>query len=250
MDSLSAVNANNNLKNLSPTNYLDKFKNPPAKLPEESQDKIVINRDFIADLKYNEEKAAIGTIIEGSVNNKPAVFKVVSNSDDETWYEGALDKKYLLLHCNGNEYNGKYGNSEFKLRTDYNKPSKFSEFFNQNLLGNIFMPDYFTVTGTIGNKEVNITLPDAKIPSDRETRDLLTLLLEENGLKAQTIDGEVKSLKFASSAVKNIKRKAEKRKKVIDENVKPIIMNGISSVCGTIIGALSTLLLLKLGLKR
>ena len=112
------------------------------------------------------------------------------------------------------------------------------------------MPDYFTVTGTIGNKEVNITLPDAKIPADRETRDLLTLLLEENGLKAQTIDGEVKSLKFASSAVKNIKRKAEKRKKVIDENVKPIIMNGISSVCGTIIGALSTLLLLKLGLKR
>ena len=112
------------------------------------------------------------------------------------------------------------------------------------------MPDYFTVKGTIGDKEVNITLPGAKIPEDAETRDLLTLLLEDNGLKAQTVCGEIKSLKFAPSAIKNIKKKAEKRQKILDNDVKPIIMNGISSVCGTIIGALSTMLLLKLGLKR
>lgn len=250
MDSLSGVAKNTSLNNLSPTNYIAQYINQNPQKQDEVKDKIAINRDFIADLKYNKDKAAIGTILEGSVNNKSAVLKAVSNDDNETWYEGVLDKKYFLLHCKDETYDGKYGNSEFTLTTDYNKPSKFSEFLEQKIMGKVFMPDYFTVKGTIGDKEVNITLPGAKIPEDAETRDLLTLLLEDNGLKAQTVCGEIKSLKFAPSAIKNIKKKAEKRQKILDNDVKPIIMNGISSVCGTIIGALSTMLLLKLGLKR
>lgn len=250
MDVTTGVNPNSSLNNASYMNYLDQYKKQqPPKLPD-AKDEIVINKDFIADLKYNKDKAAIGTILEGSVNNKTAMFKVVSNYDNETWYEGVLDKKYFLLHCNGQSYDGKYGNSEFNLTTDYNKPSKFSEFFGQQLLGKVFMPDYFTIKGNIGNKTIDITLLGAKIPEDKETRDLLTLLLEENGLKAQTINGEIKSIKLAPSAIKDIRKKAEKRQKMLDNDVKPIIMNGISSVCGTIIGALSTMLLLKLGLKR
>lgn len=193
MESVSAINVNNRTSNISSTNLLEQFKNHQTGINEKSEDTVRINRDFIADLHVNREKAAIGTILEGTINNKQVAFKVVSNSDNEVWYEGVLDKKYFLLHCKDKVYKGKYGNTEFSLTTDYNKPSKFSEFFNQKLLGNVFMPDYFTVKGSIGDKKVDITLPEIKIPEDKETRDLLTILLEENGLKAQTINGEVKS---------------------------------------------------------
>jgi len=250
MDSVSAINVNNRTSNISSTNLLEQFKNHQTGTNEKPEDTVRINRDFIADLQVNREKAAIGTILEGTINNKSAAFKVVSNSDNEVWYEGVLDKKYFLLHCKDKVYEGKYGNTEFSLTTDYNKPSKFSEFFNQKLLGKVFMPDYFTVKGSIGDKKIDITLPEIKIPEDKETRDLLTILLEENGLKAQTINGEVKSIKFAQSAIKGLKKRIEKRKKVIQDDIKPIFMQGISTACGMVVGAVVSAMMLKFGLKR
>jgi len=249
MDTISALNPTNKPINISSTNLLEKYKYPTVPT-NESKDTIVLNRDFIADLRLNKEKAAIGTIVEGSINNKPATFKVVSNNNKELWYEGALDKKYFILHCKDKTYDGKYGNTEFSLTTDYNKPSKFSEFFNQKLLGKVFMPNYFRVKGTIGDKNIDITIPGIKIPEDKETCDLLTILLEENGLKAQTINGEIKSIKFAQSAIKDIKKRIEKRKKRLDNDIKPIFMQGISTATGLIIGSVVSALLFKFGLKR
>lgn len=234
------------------TNLLDMYNknNYQPSTQQNKEDKVVINCDLTAELKLNKERAATGTVVEGYVNGRGARFKVVSNDENETWVEGFLNKKYCLMHCKDKNYSGKYGNSDFSLTVSYNKPSKLSEFYNQKLRGKIFMPDYFTVIGTIGNKNINITLPNVKIPADEETRDLLTLILEDNGLKAQTINGEVKSLKFASSAVKNIKKKAEKREQMISNDIKPIFMQGISSATGMIIGSLVSAMLLKFGLKR
>lgn len=249
MDFNPQINFTNNTNQTQSTNLIEQYKNLQTKQVEE-KDTIVLSRDFIADLKHNKEKASIGTFVEGHINNKPAFLKVVSNHQGETWFEGVVNKKYLLLHCQDKVYDGKYGDSEFNLIVDYNEPSKLSKFFNMKLLGKNFMPDYFHVKGSIGNKAIDITLPNVKIPQDPETRDLLTMILEDNGLKAQTINGEVKSLKFASSAIKNLKEKAEKREKMIDNDIKPIFMQGISTATGLIIGSVVSALLFKFGLKH
>ena len=76
------------------------------------------------------------------------------------------------------------------------------------------------------------------------------MILEDNGLKAQIIGDEIKSLKFSASAVKNIKQKAEKREKVINNDIKPLFMQSISSAVGMIVGATMSALLLKLKIKH
>ena len=236
---------------VSSTNLLDKYKQVEKQVTTETQkDTVVIYRDLVADLQLNKEKAAIGTVLEGHINKRPAFFKVVTNNEDETWFEGTLNKKYILMHCKDKVYDGKYDNKEFVLAIDYNEPSKLSNFFNEKICGKTFRPDYFHVKGRIGNDEVDITLPNTKIPKDPILKDLLTMVLEDNGLKAQIIGDEIKSLKFSASAVKNIKHKAEKREKMVNNDIKPLFMQALSTISGTIIGAMMTALMLKLGFKR
>ena len=210
----------------------------------------MLNRDFIAHLKYNPDKASVGTLLEGYVNNKQSAIKLASNNDNELWIEGAIDKKYILMHCNNGAYDGKYGDLEYNLTIDYNKPSKISEFFNHSIMGKNFVPDYCTIKGTYGDQEINIHFPNAKIPEDSQLRDIITLILEDNGLKAQTINGEVKSIKFSSTAIKNIKKKAEKREKMINNDIKPILMQGLSSATGLVVGSIVSAMLLKFGLRK
>ena len=249
------VNAQNTVSSIQPnnvqtTNLIEMYKANPKTAYEPPTDKITINRDFIANLEYDKEKASVGTFVKGHINNKPATLKVVSNNDYESWFEGAVNKKYLLMHAKDKVYEGKYGNSDFQLTIDYNKPSKFTLFIKQNILGKVFRPDYFNVKGKIGDKNIDITLPNVKIPQDEETRDLLTMLLEDNGLKAQTINGEIKTIKWAYSAIESLKEKAKKRDKVINNDIKPIFMQGISTATGLVIGSVVSAMLLKFGLKR
>lgn len=232
------------------TNLLDKYKQVEKQVTTEAQaDTVIIHRDLVADLQINNEKAAIGTIVQGHVNKKPAVFKVVTNNNEETWFEGTLNKKYMLMHCQNKVYDGKYDNKDFVLSIDYNEPSKLSNFFNEKICGKTFRPDYFHVKGRIGNETVDVTLPNTKIPKNSELKDLLTMILEDNGLKAQIIGDEIKSLKFSATAVKNIKSKAEKREKIINNDIKPLFMQSISSAVGMIVGATMSALLLKLKIK-
>lgn len=245
-NNISAIHSNNNIQT---TNLIEQYKANQVKSAPQ-KDSITINRDFIANLEFDKEKAAMGAFVKGHINNKPALLKVVSNSDNEGWFEGAVNKKYLLLHGKNKVYDGKYGNSEFHLTVDYNEPSKFEVFIKQNLLGKGFRPDYFNVKGTIGDKVIDITLPNIKIPKDEETRDLLTMLLEDNGLKAQTINGEIKTIKLSYNAIKGIKEKAQKREKVINNDIKPIFMQGISTATGMIIGSIVSAMLFKFGIKR
>lgn len=254
------VNTGNNIQPAQsgslPTNLIERYKLEDAKRAvsekaKKESDKIVLNRDFIAEFKQNTDKAAFGTIVEGYVNGNPAALKVVTNRDEnEQWCEGALSGKYFLLHCRDKNYKGKYGDKEFKLTVDYDELSGFSKFYNEKIMGRTHMPEYFTVKGTIGEKEVNITLPYTTIPTDRETKDILTMLLEDNGLKAQTINGEVKALKFSSSALREIKKRAEKRGKVVNNDIKPVLMQGVSTASGMIVGSVISALLFKFGLKH
>lgn len=249
------INTQNNIStipsnNSSQTNLIERYKTNYNQQKEEQQDKIILNRDFIANLEFDKDKAAVGAFVKGQINNKPALLKVVSNTGNEGWYEGAVNKKYLLLHCKDKVYNGKYGSTEFNLTVDYNEPSKLELFFKQNLLGKIIRPDYFNVKGKIGDKVIDITLPNVKIPPDEETRDLLTMLLEDNGLKAQTINGEIKTIKLSYNAIKGIKEKAQRREKVINNDIKPIFMQGISTATGMVIGSIVSTMLFKFGIKR
>lgn len=240
-----------NASNAVSSNLIDDLKkNSEVPKPQTSQDKISINKDFISDLKYNAEKSAFGTIVEGYVNGKPSSFKLVSNNEDEYWLEGQINNRYVILHGNDKSYDGKYEDTDFNLTVDYNKPSKLSSFYNQIIRGKIFMPDYFIVKGDVGGKEVDITLPNAKIPDDPQIRDLLTLILANNGFKAQTVNGEIKSLKFSQSAINDIKKKTEKRDKLINNDIKPIVIQGISSATGLIVGSIVSALLLKFGLRK
>lgn len=232
------------------TTLQDKYNQVQTQITQAPKsDSVVIYRDFVADLHVNKDKSAIGTIVEGHVNKKSATFKVVTNNNNETWFEGYLNKKYLLMHCQDKVYDGKYEDKNFILTVDYKEPSKISKFFNEKICGKTFRPDYFHVKGKIADMEVDITLPNTKIPKNKILNDLLTMILEDNGLKAQTIGNEIKSLKFSESAVKNIKSRAEKRDKVINNDIKPIFMQGIGSAVGMIVGAGMSALMLKLKLK-
>ena len=233
----------------SDTNLLDKFRVTPQ-IQAQDSDKIILDRDFIADLKSNPKMSSFGTIVEGYINRKPATLKIVSGDNGEGWLEGAINKEYIYLHSVGKSYDGKYGDSEFNFVIDYNEPSKFSKFIYKTLLGKTFKPDYFLIQGTIDGKELSLKFPNAAIPNDPKIRNLITLILEDNGLKAQTIKGEIKSLKFSSSAIKNIKKRSEKREKVINDNIKPIFMQCISSATGLIVGSIISTMLIKFGLRR
>ena len=234
---------------VSTTNLLEKYKNQNS-FKGQPEDKITICKDLIADMEYWQEKAALGTYVKGYINGKPSALKVVTNHENESWFEGFVDKNYVLLHRKDKNYVGKYGNSDLNIVVNYNEPSKISNFFNEKLLGKSFIPDYFTVQGNIGNKIIDITLPDIKVPTDEDVKNVLTMILEDNGLKAQTINGEVKSLKFAPSAIKNIKKRAEKREKTINNDIKPIFMQGISTATGMVIGSMVSAMLFKFGLKK
>ena len=244
----SQINTKNS-NNIIQSNLIDTYINQ-IKRQQSEPDSFVLCTDFIADLKPNKEKAACGTILDGYINNKPASLKMVSNNNNECWYEGVIDNKYVRLHCTDNVYSGKYGNSDFCLNIDYNKPSKISSFFNQKLLGKTFMPDYFSVNGSIGEKNINMTLPGIKIPEDPETKDLLTMILDDKGLKAQTINGEIKSIKFTPSSIQDIKRRAEKRDQLLNNDVKPLVMQSLTTISSMVIGTLVSAVLLKCGLKK
>lgn len=57
-------------------------------------------------------------------------------------------------------------------------------------------------------------------------------------------------IKFAPSAIKDLKKRIEKRQKVIQDDIKPIFMQGISTACGMVVGAVVSAMMLKFGLKR
>lgn len=207
--------------------------------------------DISADLTFNPEKSISGTIYDGTINYKDAVFKIIDEDEDmPLYYEGSIDNKKLKLASYKNECVGKYGNKRFYFTVEYNEPSKIGYFFNHTILGKNFKPDYFIIKGKLGEEDVNIKLPDTKTPQDEDVKDVLSLILFSNGLEARTFDSKIVALDYSTLKRSDIRKSKKRRHQMYKDDVKPLISQAISTASGIIIGAVMTALLGKLHLRK
>ena len=207
--------------------------------------------DISADLTFNPQKSISGTVYDGTINSKNAVFKIIDEDESmPLYYEGSIDNKRLKLASYKNECVGKYGDKRFYFTVKYNEPSKIGYFFNHTILGKNFKPDYFIINGKLGEEEVNIKLPDASTPQNEEVKDVLSLILFSNGLEARTFDNKIVAIDYSTLKRSDIRKSKKHRSKVYNEDVKPLISQAISTASGIIIGAVMTTLLGKFKLKK
>ena len=188
-------------------------------------------------LKLSKEKSLSGPVFDGTLNGKKTSFKIIGNNK-ATYYEGLIDDKKLLLKCEINLYTGSYGDEKVILYADFNEPSKLSDFYNCKLRGKTFKPDYFNIKGNIGEKEININLPNAQIPQDEAEKDMVSLLLFDNGLEARTFDGEIVGLGYSTAAKGDIQKSMKRRNDTYKEDIKPLISQGSGLVIGSVVTAL------------
>lgn len=188
-------------------------------------------------LRFTKEKSLSGPVFEGTLNGKNSSFKIIGNNK-ATYYEGLIDGKKLLLKCEKNLYTGSYGDEKVILYADFNEPSKLSDFYNCKLRGKTFKPDYFNIKGNIGEKEININLPNAQIPQDEAEKDMVSLLLFDNGLESRTFDGEIIGLGFSNTAKSDIQKTMKRRNDTYKEDIKPLISQGSGLVIGSVVTAL------------
>lgn len=240
------------------TTSLDKFNNnfwlntqkePVYNAPSLPNDSVSFTSGLNENLKINKEKSIAGTVFEGKLNDKHSSMKVIVD-EETTYYEGKIGNKDLNLKCSDNYYEGEYGNEKINISIDYEKPSKINKFFNQTILGKSYRPDYFNIHGTIGDQEIDLKLPNEDIPLDENKRDMLAIILFDNGLQARTYKGKIVTLYYSGLEKARIRLQKQQRDKMIDDNIKPLISQGISTALGIVIGSLSTALMGKVMRKK
>lgn len=192
-------------------------------------------------LKLSKEKSISGPVFDGTLNGKNTSFKLISNNK-ATYYEGLINGKKLLLKCEKNLYTGSYGDKKISLYADFNEPNKVSDFYNSKIRGKTFKPDYFNIKGNIGEKEISINLPNTQIPEDEDLKDMVSLLLFDNGLEARTFNGDIVGLGYSNIAKSDIQKTLKRRNDTYKEDIKPLISQG----SGVIIGSLLTTLMAKI----
>ena len=219
--------------------------------PQNNSDVCDFSSDMSANLKFDAEQSVAGPVYSGKINSKAAIFKIIDEDElAPLYYEGFIDNKKLQLESLNNICKGKYGDKEFELAVEYNEPSKISNFFNQTIMGKSFKPDFYNVKGKVGDKEVEINLPNAKTPDDEDVKDILSLMLFSNGLEVRTYDDEIVALDYSNLKRSDIRKSLKKRSERYNEDVKPLISQAISTASGIIIGAVMTTLLGKLKLHK
>lgn len=196
-------------------------------------------------LSYSKEKSIAGPVFEGTLNNKNTVLKVISDNKD-TYYQGVIGNKDVMLMQKNRNITGTYGGKEVNITFDYNKPSAIGKFFNCTLRGRVFKPDYFNINGTIDGKPIAINLPNAEIPKDEDAKDMISLALLDCGLEAKTFGNQIIGLGYSKCQKSHIVGQRQEREKKIDENVKPLVMQTLSTVASVALGAL----LAKIGFKH
>lgn len=192
-------------------------------------------------LRLSKEKSISGPVFDGTLNGKNTSFKLVGDKNT-TYYEGLIDGKKLLLKCDKNLYTGSYGDKKISLYADFNEPNKISDFYNSKIRGKCFKPDYFNIKGNIGDKEISINLPNTKIPEDEDLKDMVSLLLFDNGLEARTFNGDIIGLGYSNIAKSDIQKIQKRRNDTYKEDIKPLISQG----SGVVIGSLLTALMAKI----
>lgn len=216
----------------------------PSTKPYQS-DSCSFTNGMSENLRCNEEKSIAGAIFDGTLNGKNTVLKVIPDNKD-TYYEGIIGNKNVLLMQKNHNITGTYGGKDVNITFDYNKPSAIGKFFNCTLRGRVFKPDYFNINGTIGGKPISISLPHAEIPKDEDEKDMISLALLECGLEARTFGNQIIGLGYSNHKKSNIIGRQQNREKKIDENIKPLIMQSISMIASVALGAI----LAKFGLKH
>lgn len=210
------------------------------------QDSCNFSKDISAYLKYDPQKSLSGTVYSGTINNKEALFKIIDEDDLlPLYYEGFIDNRKLMFKTVGSSCKGIYGDKKFDLNIEYNAPSRISNFFNHKILGKTFMPDYFNIKGKVGDNEVDIKLPNAKTPEDEDLKDILSVLLFSNGLEVRTFNDNIVALDYSLLKRSDIRKSKKKRSDMYQEDIKPLIIQAISTASGIIIGALLTKLKIK-----
>lgn len=188
-------------------------------------------------LRLSKEKSISGPVFDGTLNGKNTSFKLVGDKNT-TYYEGLINGKKLLLKCEKNLYTGSYGDKKISLYADFNEPNKISDFYNSKIRGKCFKPDYFNIKGNIGDKEISINLPNTKIPEDEDLKDMVSLLLFDNGLEARTFNGDIIGLGYSNIAKSDIQKIQKRRNDTYKEDIKPLISQGSGVVMGSLLTAL------------
>lgn len=210
---------------------------PQPQLQPIPEDTYSFSEGMGENLQFSKEKSISGPVFDGTLNGKNTSFKLIGNNK-ATYYEGLIDGKKLLLKCEKNLYTGSYGDKKISLYADFNEPNKISDFYNNKILGKSFKPDYFNIKGNIGEKEIAINLPNTKIPEDDETKDMVSLLLFDNGLETRTFNGEIVGLGFSGIAKGDIQKAMKRRNDTYREDIKPLISQGSGVVMGSLLTAI------------
>jgi hypothetical protein len=241
------------------TQYLDNFKQITSKgnipgttyIPNASSVDCV---DFVgklgANLQYNKEKSTITPTYEGNVNGKNAVMKIIDRHDmPYSYFEGSIGGKVFQMQTKDGHYFGSIGTKAFDLKVNAQKPSKIKNFFYHTLLGRTFIPDYFNISGQLDGKEFKLDLPNSKVPKDETEKDVMSMILFDDGLVPMTFGDNIVELDYSSLARNGLRKFREKREKRMQEDVKPLVMQSISAAASIVIGGLITTLMAKYGLR-
>jgi len=216
--------------------------------------------DMYSHLKLNGDISTNGMYIrEGKVNGKNARLKSILTEDCSDSYkvikEGYIDNKKLLVNISGIEgqqketakYKGKYNDKDIDLTIELPKEkNKVTGWFNKVIRHKLYTPSYISIKGTIDGKPYELNLPNAKVPRDSDTKDIVTLILFDAGYHPAVIDGEIVAIRPDKTRLGEWKREINKQENFFKENVKPLISQTISSFFSAVLAIVMT----KIGFKK
>ena len=230
------------------SNVLTPFNN---QLP---QDEVTFN-EMSVDLVTSKEKNKNCSVVEGKINGKNAVIKeaLTEMGDNFQFFvEGIIDNKKLLISRIGKintkyapaNWVGKYNGQDVDLTITAQQPTTYQK-FKRKVFGTRFFPDYMSISGRVGNKEVNINIPGSDVPKDNDTKELVTLLLYERGYKPCIVDKKIVGYSLIEEFRKELSKDSKEREQKFDKNIRPLIIGSISTAVSLLLG----LLIGKLGKK-
>ena len=245
IESSNTFNSFRGVKNPTPVSVNGIISYSPVTKPLPS-DNYSFKGEMYENLQFSKEKSISGIVFDGELNGKNTTLKTVYDENKNFYYEASIaGKKLSMIGVNNGGYHGKIGDKDFELNIDYKKPSKITKFIN-SIRGTTYKPKYFNISGTIGGKEVSISMPNGEIPKDEDEKDLYSLILFDNGCAVKTFGNKIIGIGYSNENQINIRRRMDNRDKKIDENVKPLIMQSVSTLASVGLGAL----LYKFGLKH
>lgn len=177
---------------------------------------------------------------EGDINGKQSSFKYYydfnKSKDAKNEYrhefyefdtEGSIGGKDIVLHQKSNHISGVYNNKnvELDISIDFKK--------KKDRVG--YGANAVTLNGTIDNKPYSISLPNAEIPQDEDTRDIITSILALNWLAPFTVDNKIIKVMPSQSSFDRVSQHLESRYEKIEELVWKLGLPAVAAFVGGLI---------------